>query len=172
MMPFPSSQGLRATPHTAAGTQAPAVPKCSHRGMTGQLGNVPGGTMGHWEDASSSSTWDTRWAEQNPPCVPLRPPASPHIPPPLQPLARCCSASPAVQPWASVCGCVCPGVLQGAARCLCASMCVSARVCMRVCTCACLRACACACACVCVYREGLFAYESGRVLRRAVSFIV
>lgn len=61
-----------------------------------------------------------------------------------------------------------------------AARCCTLPVCEHVCKCTCVHACVrvcmparvCMCVCVCVYREGLFAYESGRVLRRAVSFIV
>lgn len=85
----------------------------------------------------------------------LHPPASPRFPPPLQPPALRCSAPPAMQLRACMCGCVCPGVLQGAAP-RPGSVCLCVRVCV----------------CVCIYRGDLFACESGRVLRRAVSFIV
>ena len=100
--------------------------------MTGRLGNVPGHTMGHWEDPSSSSTWDACRAEQNPSCVPLHPPASHH---PCSP--RRCDALPC-QP----CSCVhaCAGT---SARACCKVLYPAREAC----------ACACACVCVCVYQE-------------------
>lgn len=109
---------------------------------------MPGQITSHWEDPSSSSTWDAHWASQKPSCTPLHPAVSPCIPQhphvshfiPLHPPATPAPPVPPHQPCSPVLvrGGACP-------RAHCKGLHPARAV--RAC------ACACACVCVCVYRE-------------------